>query len=422
MSDDLFSETQYTDDQLEHKVLSAAFVRPDMLDAVLEEAAPQWFYSETRRKVLRGLKACVRDGVEVFDSKGNPDTALFKHVMDEPERLYCQQIIDEIPTGASWRTYLERVQELYTKRLILRLGTQAAVELEEQNSDDVLDELIKKAVTVRDQQPRKLDFSFKGSTDEAKKRADRVATGGISGYHTGFPSLDNFFGGAVTGQNGIIAGRPGEFKSTLATEIGYHLAHQGIRTYMYSTEMRKVDYQIRIALGLLGLDSSKMKEWTTLDMDMYKAKLDEIAELPFYIDDQPGLTPARLKRRLRIVQPQVLIVDYVQRMKADSGVTWEYDRVSEVSSEVDGIKKELAIPVFTVAQLRRLGERENKEPDMDDLRGSGILEQDADWIMLLWRNGNNAQVNFKVPKNRFGPSQKWGNFQVKEGCAWLNPK
>lgn len=233
--------------------------------------------------------------------------------------------------------------------------------------------------------------------------------GQLSGVTTGLTSLDALLGGLHRSDLVILAGRPSMGKTALATNIAVNaaLAYRsepgpdgkpvtidGARVGFFSLEMSSEQLATRVVADRCGISSARIRrgELTSKEMDGFIAAAHEFEALPFYIDDTPALTLTALRTRARRLQRQygcdLIVVDYLQLITPDTkrnGI----NRVNEVSEITMGLKamaKELDVPVLALSQLSRgVENRQDKRPQLADLRDSGSIEQDADVVMFVYR-------------------------------------
>jgi replicative DNA helicase len=263
--------------------------------------------------------------------------------------------------------------------------------------------------------------SFAQAATLAVKMAEKAlnAGGGLSGITTGLESLNAKTGGLHHSDLVILAGRPGMGKSSLATNIGFAAASRylsdiedgiepeksaGAAVAFFSLEMsadqlatRMLAEQSRISSEVLRMGKITQEEFRNLA----RASA-QFQNLPFYIDDTPGLTIAAIRTRARRLKRQkgvgLIIVDYLQLLQG-AGRSNNDNRVQEISEISRGLKtlaKELNVPVLALSQLSRAVEqRENKRPQLADLRESGSIEQDADIVMFIYRE--DYYLSFQKP-------------------------
>ncbi|RED15215.1 replicative DNA helicase [Parasphingopyxis lamellibrachiae] len=250
--------------------------------------------------------------------------------------------------------------------------------------------------------------TFAMAAADAVTMAQRALNSGgnVSGYTTGFSSLNHHFGGLHKSDLIILAARPGMGKTALATNIAFQTALRynrdqedgvehsiGAPVAFFSLEMSADQLATRILSEQSRISSEKLRKGA-ISQDEFRnlaRAAAELESLPFYIDDTPGLTIAALRTRARRLKRQrgisMIVVDYLQLLQG-SGKAND-NRVNEISEISRGLKtlaKELEVPVIALSQLSRAVEqREDKKPQLSDLRESGSIEQDADIVLFIYR-------------------------------------
>ncbi len=233
--------------------------------------------------------------------------------------------------------------------------------------------------------------------------------GKLSGLATGLRDLDSKMGGLQPSDLVIVAGRPGMGKTALATNIAYNIARawQGevradghISTVnggivgFFSLEMSAEQLATRIIAEQTEIPSSTIRRGAITEIDFEKIKDISIAlqSLPFYVDETGGLSVAQLAARARRLKRQrgldVLIVDYIQLLQGSARRAQEsrVQEVTEITTSLKALAKELNIPVLALSQLsRQVESRDDKRPQLSDLRESGSIEQDADVVLFVFR-------------------------------------
>ena len=222
---------------------------------------------------------------------------------------------------------------------------------------------------------------------------------GIVGVPTGLSDLDSKLGGMHKQDLVIIAGRPSMGKTALATNIAFHAAkniqNKGLKSTVafFSLEMSSEQLSTRILSEQSRIRSNDIRRGkvSVKEMEQFIQTSKNIAELPLYIDETPAITISAISNRARRIKRlfglELIVVDYIQLMK--SGKERHDGRVQEISEITQGLKalaKELDVPVLALSQLSRAVEqRDDKKPQLADLRESGSIEQDADVVMFVYR-------------------------------------
>ncbi len=243
---------------------------------------------------------------------------------------------------------------------------------------------------------------------------------GIVGVPTGLRDLDDRLGGLHKSDLIIIAGRPGMGKTALATNIAFNAAQklqdngkEKASVAFFSLEMSSEQLSTRILAEQSKIKSNDIRRGRISDeqFDRFLETSKNISELPLYIDETPALTIAAMSNRARRIKRlhglDLIIVDYIQLMRGS--LNYKDGRVQEVSEITQGLKaiaKELSIPVVALSQLsRQVEQRDNKKPQLSDLRESGSIEQDADVVMFVYRES--YYLENKEPKPATVEHAEW---------------
>ena len=222
---------------------------------------------------------------------------------------------------------------------------------------------------------------------------------GIVGVPTGLKDLDDRLGGLHKSDLVIIAGRPSMGKTALATNIAFHAAskiqesEKKSSIAFFSLEMSSEQLSTRILAEQSRIKSNDIRRGKISDeqFEQFLETSKNISELPLYIDETPAISIAALSNRARRIKRlyglDMIVIDYIQLMKASFSI--KDGRVQEISEITQGLKalaKELSVPVLALSQLSRAVEqRDDKKPQLSDLRESGSIEQDADVVMFVYR-------------------------------------
>jgi replicative DNA helicase len=253
--------------------------------------------------------------------------------------------------------------------------------------------------------------------------------GKLSGLATGLTDLDSKMGGLQPSDLIIVAGRPGMGKTALATNIAYNVgrvwrgevrADGHIETVnggivgFFSLEMSAEQLATRIIAEQTGIPSSTIRRGGIHESDFEKIKdvAVELQHLPFFIDETGGLTVAQLAARARRLKRQkgldLLVIDYIQLLQGSTRRALEnrVQEVTEITTSLKALAKELNVPVLALSQLsRQVENRDDKRPQLSDLRESGSIEQDADVVMFVFRE--EYYLSNKEPRPGSDEHTKW---------------
>ncbi len=234
--------------------------------------------------------------------------------------------------------------------------------------------------------------------------------------HTGFKNLDNKIGGFKPGDMIILAARPSMGKTALSLNIAQNIGESGKNVAVFSLEMSKEQLTDRLICSTMGVDSWKLQKGLLEDEEFMRMgdALERLSKANIYIDDSPGGNLLEIKskaRRLKIESGlDFIVIDYLQLMSAGNPMN-RVQEISDISRGIKSLARELGVPIMALSQLSRAVEsRVSKEPILSDLRESGSIEQDADVVLMIYREDyydefseNKGVTNVFVRKNRNGP-------------------
>jgi len=321
---------------------------------------------------------------------------------------YLADLVDRAPPAANAPDYARVIYDLALRRDLIRIGGEITVEAQAHDAD----------ISARDQiesaEQKLYTLAESGTSSTALTGAVQMAAeaysrdGGLAGVSTGLTDLDKQLGGLHPSDLLILAGRPSMGKTALATNIAFHVARNyqwepqpdGTRKTVnggvvafFSLEMSAEQLAMRLLADVSGVSSDRLRKGE-IDASEFGRVRDgaiEVQEAPLFIDATGGLSIAKLTARARRLKRQhgldLVVVDYLQLVTTDGSKG--DNRVQEVSAITGGLKalaKELGVPVIALSQLsRQVENREDKRPQLSDLRESGSIEQDADVVMFVYR-------------------------------------
>ena len=329
---------------------------------------------------------------------------------------YLADLVDRAPPAARASDYGRAIYDLALRRELIRIGGDisqtAQVGDPEQTAQDQIEAAEQQLYTLAETGSSSsgllaFDVALTHAIEMAAEAYNR--DGGLSGVSTGITDLDQKLGGLHPSDLIIIAARPSMGKSSLCANIAFNVARRyewepqpdGTRKTVnggvvafFALEMSAPQVAMRLLAEVSGVPSDKIRkgEITAVEFGRIRDASTEIQESPLFIDDTGGISisklVARARRLKRTAGLDLIVIDYVQLITSGSGSRPE-NRVQEVSQITQGLKslaKELSVPVICAAQLsRQVENREDKRPQLSDLRESGSIEQDADVVMSIYR-------------------------------------
>src|SRR5436190_3485787 len=380
-----------------------------------DQLRPQHFYEPFHARLFAAMEEHIRKGqlaepiVLVERFKRDP---AFE---DLGGLRYLADLVDRAPPAANVGDYGRVIYDLALRRELIRIGgeiAQVANADAEKNAREQIEAAEQQLYTLAETGAPSTGFivfaeALRGAVEMAAEAYSR--DGGLAGLSTGLTDLDQKLGGLHPSDLVILAARPSMGKTTLATNIAFHVARNyawepqpdgsrktvngGVCAF-FSLEMSAEQLAMRLIAEVSGVSSDRLRkgEIDASEFGRVRDAAFEIQESQLYIDDTGGLSIAKLAARARRLKRQVgldlIVVDYLQ-LVTGSDLKSNDNRVQEVSQITQGLKalaKELSVPVLALSQLsRQVESREDKRPMLSDLRESGSIEQDADVVMFIFR-------------------------------------
>jgi replicative DNA helicase len=420
--DELFELRVPHSAEAEQAVVGSMLIDPACIPDVLQRAKSEDFYLATNRDVFDTISSMY-----VYGRTVDPITVLdqmrVRGCLKDNSQSYLLELMQITPTAANVMKYVDILREQALLRALLKVGNEITemVRAGEGEADTMLEAAERKIYALR--QGRTIGGLMKISTviqDVYNQISVMAAEGSkMPGLSTGLSDLDATLLGLNKGDLVLIASRPGMGKTSIALNIALHVAKTSKKAVaVFSLEMSREQLAVRLLAGEGLIDSQKLLTGRLSQADWQRigAAASVISETEMLIDDNPSLSVADMNAQCRRLDNLGLVViDYLQLMQsAGSGHTYAGESrtqaVSDMSRMLKIMAKELNVPVICLSQLSRANEaRTNKRPVLSDLRESGAIEQDADIVIGLYREGyydreceNPNDAEAIVLKNRHG--------------------
>ncbi|MFY8026442.1 MAG: replicative DNA helicase, partial [Aquiluna sp.] len=312
---------------------------------------------------------------------------------------YLHSLSSFVPTAANAGYYAKIVADKAILRRLIDAGTRIAQSGYESQGEveDLVNQAQSEVFAVVSQTAKDDYVGLSESIDFAIRDIEAAQNrgGDLTGIPTGFTNLDTYTHGLHSGQLVIVAARPSVGKSTFALDIARNAAiKHNQATIFFSLEMGRSEIAMRMLSAESGIYLQSMRKGTLTEGDWAKlaAVRGKINDAPLYIDDSPNMSlveiRAKCRRLAQQVQLKMVVIDYIQLMTSGKKVESRQQEVSEFSRALKLLSKELGVPVVALSQLNRQAEQtKDKRPELSQLRESGSLEQDADVVILLHREG-----------------------------------
>jgi len=400
--------------EAEQQLLGAILVNNDIYDRISSLVKHDHFYEPVHQRIFEIATARIAK-----NALASPVT--LKAFMEDDEGLkelggaaYLARLAAAAISAYAARDYAQMIYDLAVRRDLIRLGQDIAAQAQKMDVASEPKEQIVEAeqrlYKLAEQGVAERGFqSFLKAVTDAVQMANAAyqRDGGLAGISTGLIDLDKKLGGLHPSDLLILAGRPSMGKTSLATNIAFNIAKayrtgrrpdgtegaiEGGAVGFFSLEMSAEQLAARILSEAAEVPSEQIRrgDMSEAEFRRFVEAAKSLESCPLYIDDTPALpisqVAARARRLKRTHGLDVLMVDYLQLLRGSS----KESRVQEVSEITQGLKaiaKELNIPVIALSQLsRNVESREDKRPQLSDLRESGSIEQDADVVMFVYRD------------------------------------
>ncbi|PTE07322.1 replicative DNA helicase [Mesorhizobium helmanticense] len=424
--------------EAEQALLGAILVNNDAFYRVSDFLKSGHFYEPLHRKIFEVAAELIRMGKIATPITLKTFLPADEKVGDMTVAQYVVRLAVEAVTVVNAADYGRAIYDLATRRALITVGEDmvniaydAPVDMSpSEQIEDAERRLFELAETGR------YDGGFESFTDAVKTAVDManaayMRDGHLSGVATGLRDLDRRMGGLQPSDLIIIAGRPGMGKTSLATNMAFNIAEAYVPAQQadgsfkaanggvvgfFSLEMSSEQLATRIISEQTEIPSSKIRRGEISEMDFEKlvACSQTMQKIPLFIDQTGGISIAQLSARARRLKRQrgldVIVIDYIQLMQGSSARASQ-NRVQEITEITTGLKalaKELAVPIIALSQLsRQVESRDDKRPQLSDLRESGSIEQDADVVMFVYRE--EYYLKNREPKPGTDEYIKWEN-------------
>jgi len=399
----------------EQSVIGSILLSNEMFDDINMLISSKNFYDPMHQKIFSAIESLIYKGM-----LANPITLknFFENEKDElniPE--YLVKITKFSSSTRQTIEYSKLIYDLYVKRELIKISGNVIDSAKLNDPDNDGQKIIENF------EKSLFDLAEKGSFnsslvkfDEAMRQTIEMASNayknedGIVGVPSGLSDLDDRLGGLHKSDLVIIAGRPSMGKTALATNIAFNAAkkiqNDGRKSSIafFSLEMSSEQLSTRILAEQSRIKSNDIRRGKISEdqFDKFIETSKNVSELPLYIDETPAISIAAVSNRARRIKRlyglDMVVVDYIQLMRASNFKEGRVQEISEITQGLKALAKELSVPVLALSQLSRAVEqRDDKKPQLSDLRESGSIEQDADVVMFVYREAYYLKVKEPRP-------------------------
>lgn len=426
--------------EAERGLLGAIFVDNRALEQVSEFLHPEHFALTAHARIYEAMQKLIERGQIADPTTLRPYFEADSSLEDIGGSKYLAHLAASAINVINSREYGRIIYDMHLRRELISLGEGIVNEAYDNDIDIEASSQIETAEQALYDLATTGEFEggfqpFKQAVLEAIKIADaaHARQGGLSGVGTDLIDLDKLLGGLHRSDLLILAGRPAMGKTALATNIAYNAAKnwhdskgdEGAVIGFFSLEMSAEQLAARILSEQSNVPSDRMRkgELTNEEFSRLAQASNQLHEVPIFIDDTPALTVSALRTRARRLKRQhnlgMIVVDYLQLISgsANSRSDGRVQEVSEITRGLKTLAKELNVPVLALSQLsRQVEQREDKRPQLADLRESGSIEQDADVVMFIYREEYYLEKASPMQRADEGPekySQRQTDFEER---------
>jgi replicative DNA helicase len=388
--------------EAEQAVLGGLLLDNSTWDTVADRLRADDFYRRDHQVVFEAI-AELSSRNEPSDAVTLAEYLASKGQAEESGGLgYLAGLARDTPTAANIRAYADIVRERSLLRQLIRVSGEIAASAygsEGRSATELVDEAERRVFEIAEK-GRRTGSGFVPLRDVLGATIDRLdmlhqSQGQLTGISSGYTELDRMTAGLQPGDLVIVAGRPSMGKTTLALNIAEHAAiAQNKAVAVFSMEMSREQLAFRMISSIGRVDQGHMRTGMFGDEDWARinSAIAQMKTAPLFIDDSGALTPTEVRARARRLARErkdglgLIVIDYLQLMQVSGTKENRATEISEISRSLKALAKELKVPVIALSQLNRsVEQRVDKKPVMSDLRESGAIEQDADVIMLIYR-------------------------------------
>ncbi|ACZ18891.1 replicative DNA helicase [Thermanaerovibrio acidaminovorans DSM 6589] len=421
--------------EAERSALGACLLDREAMLAVTELLSPLDFYDQRHRLIFELIQDMARKD-KVVDALTFLDEAQNKGMLERMGgSAFVAALADSVTTTANAEYHARIVKDKAIHRRLIQVGGDIARlgYQEDRPKEEILDEAERMVFEIGTGASGAQVRPIKRVMGETFRQIEeRFASGSIvTGVPTGFDDFDRLTGGLQPGSLNILAARPSMGKTAFALNIAQNAAVRG-RTpvLIFSLEMGAEQLAQRLLGAEAGVNIHDLRtgRFPESCWDKLARAAGTLSEAPLFIDDSSMLSTLEMRARCRRFLAHhgslgLVVVDYLQLMSLPGRVDSKQQEVAEISRALKGVAREFNVPVLALSQLSRAVElRNDKRPQLSDLRDSGAIEQDADLVILLYRPGyyerdqadTNIQAEAIVAKHRNGPTGKVDLVFLKE--------
>ena len=386
--------------EAEQSVLGAMLQDGNAVLQAAESLVPEDFYQPQHKEIFSAMIALHREQKPIDFITVDAELSRRGTLEGSGGTAYLLRLVQYVPTAVNVKAYIGIVAEKSTLRKLIKAAQEISQECYSQqnplqetlgHAEKAIFDIVMNRASGEALKPIKdVLYNTYANIEELAKLKGR-----ISGVPSGFTALDQMLTGFHGGELIILGARPSMGKTSLAMNMaGYAALYGGKSVAVFTLEMPREQIALRLLCSDAKVNMQRVRQGTLAPDDWMRLarSIGPMSNSRIFIDDTAGITPTQLRSRCRRLMMDkgldLIVVDYLGLMHADGKVESRQLEVSEISRQLKAIALELKVPLIACAQLSRANAaRENKRPALTDLRDSGSIEQDADVVMFIHREG-----------------------------------
>ena len=390
----------------EMAVLGSMLMEGDAVERALDILKPEHFYKDSHKKIFAAIKNLADKGQAVDLVTLTEELKTQNLLLQVGGELYLADLINKVSTAAHVEHYANIVHKKFLVRDLIKTATSLVQESykEEEEPEKLIDIAQEQIFKLSQKQDLKGFVASKDLAVEVMEMIEKahLDKNPVKGVPTGFTEFDFKTGGFRKSDLIILGACPSQGKTALALNIAHHACvNTGVPTAIFSLEMGRHSIYERMLCSAAMAEVHLVRngffprsKWKDLTRELAR-----LAEAPLFIDDTPGITITELRMRSRRLANELskqgktlglIIIDYLQLIRSSGRAESRQQEVSEISRMLKELARNLNVPVLALSQLSRKNEdkgRQDNKPQLSDLRESGSIEQDADVVALIHRDG-----------------------------------
>ena len=407
------------DDRSEQQVLGSLLIDRDAIFKVADLLRADDFYIPRNRLIYDAARALLERRERIDPLTIQVELARREELDRAGGVAYLRAIVETVPTAVEIERHAHVVRDRAILRRLLGAATAIAADAYDEPTDIplALDRAEQRLFALRDEslnaQLRHITAALQTNYEHLTDRMERPFE--VSGIPSGFREIDYYTEGFTTGDLIVVASRPSVGETSLALAMAFEMAKRGHPALLFSLEMDAKQIVSRFLALNSRMDLLALRTGNIIDTEAAEA----LRGLPILIDDTPGISIMELRTKARRATThekiEVIVVDYIQLIRTGEDDENRVQEIATITRNLKSLARELGVVVIGLSQLSRAAGDSGGEPKLSTLREGGSLEQDADIVIMLWRDreetpaGAPRLINGAVAKNRNGPT---GGFQL----------